>query len=61
MPQSHIFDPSFPDVERPGCPKCGTAMWLSHITPDRPSRERRTFECPACDYSVEVIVHYDDV
>ena len=51
MPQSHIFDPSFPDVERPGCRKCGTAMWLSHITPDRPSRERRTFECPACDSS----------
>jgi len=35
MPQSHIFDPSFPDIERPSCPKCGTAMWLSHIASDR--------------------------
>ena len=61
MPQSHIFDPSFPDVERPSCPKCGTAMWLSHITPDRPSHDRRTFECPACDHSVKVIIEYDDV
>jgi len=43
MPQSHIFDPSFPDIERPSCPKCGTAMWLSHIAPDRPSHDRRTF------------------
>ena len=37
MPQSHIFDPSFPDVERPGCPnavrQCGCRT--SHPTDHR--------------------------
>jgi len=61
MPQSHIFDPSFPDIERPSCPKCGTAMWLSHIAADRPACDRRTFECPARDHSVEITVKHDDV
>ena len=24
-------------------------MWLARIEPDEPDRDKRTFECPACD------------
>ena len=42
-------------IVRPICEKCGTRMMLARIEPDRPGRERRTFECPACDHSETTI------
>ena len=47
----HIFEPTLsPNSERPLCLECGAKMWLARIEPVRPNYDKRTFECPACDY-----------
>ena len=47
-----------PTVERPPCPRCGTQMWISNIEPDKPSHDRRTFECPRCQWEVTEVVKF---
>ena len=39
-------DPSSPAFGK--CPKCGAAMKLVHIIPERPGYEQRTYKCKAC-------------
>ena len=59
MPQSHINDPPKPsDLSRP-CVLCGVPMFLSRIEPaDKADHDRRTFECPTCQYSQTVTIKY---
>jgi hypothetical protein len=40
----------------PICPRCGTRMLLARIFPDRPGYDRRTYECPRCEYDVIEVV-----
>ena len=42
-------------IVRPPCPKCGTAMLLAYIEPERPGYETHTFECPRCEHSKSVV------
>jgi ssDNA-binding Zn-finger/Zn-ribbon topoisomerase 1 len=58
MPQFRIVEPPKPSAERPACPKCGWAMWLARIEPDKPEHDKRTFECPRCDYQETIVVKY---
>ena len=43
---------------RPTCPVCGTRMWLARIEPDIPDHDKRTLECPECDYAIIEVVKY---
>jgi hypothetical protein len=45
-------------IVRPLCSKCGAKMMLSRIEPDSPGREKRTFECAACNNEVSEIVEF---
>ena len=57
--QPSSFTPHALDViERPQCPRCSTRMWLARIEPDEPGHDRRTFECPQCDYLESIVVKY---
>jgi hypothetical protein len=40
----------------PARPRCGTRMLLARIFPDRPGYNRRTYECPRCEYDLTEIV-----
>ena len=51
MMQSQDIDPGPEITERPTCLLCATRMWLTRIAPDHPDHQKRTFECPVCDYS----------
>ena len=35
-------------INRPACPKCGTAMLLFGIEAESPGHELLSFECPNC-------------
>jgi hypothetical protein len=37
-------------IERPRCGRCRTRMNLSSIVPRPDHSEKRTFECPKCDF-----------
>ena len=37
-------------------PECGTQMVVARIVPEAPGFDRRTFECPMCEHSNEVVV-----
>lgn len=50
--------PRVPVLDRPLCPKCAQLMWLALIEPDKPNRDRRTFECWECDYTETIVVKY---
>lgn len=50
-----IANPALANIGQP-CRYCGTLMWLASITPAKPPYEKRTFECPACDYAKEIVV-----
>ena len=45
--------------DRPDCPKCGVVMMLARIVPAAPGEDRRTFECPKCNYEEDVLVKYE--
>jgi hypothetical protein len=45
-------------LQRPGCPQCGEAMWLTCIEPDKPDHDRRTFECRRCQCETTQVVKY---
>ena len=48
--------PHSEDIVHPTCAKCGAPMWLTRIEPDKPSLEKRTFECQACqNEAIEVV------
>jgi hypothetical protein len=55
------FSPPHPPtsgiLQRP-CPKCGTIMMLTRMTPDGPGYQQ-TFECPACDHSELEVVRFN--
>jgi exosome complex RNA-binding protein Csl4 len=38
-------------IERPRCSRCQTRTMLAHIMPLGDGSERRTFECPKCDFT----------
>jgi hypothetical protein len=42
-------------IKRPHCPKCGTAMLLFGIEPEKPGFELLSFDCPQCRH-IEVAV-----
>lgn len=58
MPQSNIFDPIIPPIERPTCKNCGGLMWLARIEPGEPGHDQRTFECPECENSETLDVEF---
>jgi transposase-like protein len=43
-------------IERPYCPRCKTRMMLARISPEPDRQEKRTFECPKCDFAQTVTV-----
>lgn len=43
---------------RPRCPKCDARMLLARIFPDNPGYDRRTYECPHCEYEVTELVKF---
>ena len=56
-----IFQPATPhsnSIVRPQCGACGNKMLLALLTPDAPGYERRTFQCPICNYSKTEIVEF---
>jgi ribosomal protein S27AE len=42
-------------IKRPHCPKCGTAILLFGIEPEKPGFELQSFDCPKCHH-IEVEV-----
>ena len=44
------------DLKHPDCDRCGVAMWLMRIQPDKIGRQIRTFECADCGRTVSVSV-----
>jgi hypothetical protein len=54
MSQSHLSPAASDAIEaRPACPQFGVKMWLIRIEPIGPQMVKRTFECPACEVTVE--------
>ena len=56
-----IYQPATPysdSIARPACPECGSAMLLTHIGPDKPDHDKRTFVCPKCQHSDSVVVKF---
>jgi hypothetical protein len=52
--------PSFfngkPTSERPSCAECESPMILSHIEPDRPGFDLRTYACLMCAATQSIVV-----
>jgi hypothetical protein len=46
-------------IVQPPCPKCCTNMLLARIEPDSPRHDRRTFECPVCEYTLTTVVKFE--
>jgi hypothetical protein len=44
------------DLKHPDCGRCGNAMWLMGIQPDKIGRQIRTFECADCGRTASVSV-----
>jgi hypothetical protein len=44
---------------RPQCPKCAALMYLACVTWDEPGCDRRTFECPRCQYVETAVVKFE--
>jgi transposase-like protein len=42
----------------PKCPRCGSAMHLERIEPDKPQHDRRIFRCDKCGESSSETVKY---
>jgi len=44
-------------IKRPDCPRCGTRMMLSRITPvrDKPDHVSHTFDCPKCGEQISEV------
>jgi ribosomal protein S27AE len=55
---SHEHSHALGALQRPGCPRCGEAMWLALIEPDKPDHDKRTFECPRCQHETTEIVKF---
>jgi hypothetical protein len=45
-------------IDGPLCLICGSQMWLARIEPERPTHDKRTFECPACETSEIALVEF---
>ncbi len=61
MSQPHDLDPHvLTIIARPRCPQCRARMWLSHIEPDEPSHDRRTYECIVCGHEMVKVVKISD-
>ena len=58
VPQSDIINPQRTFIDHPSCPKCGSAMWLVRIEPDKPDHDLRTFECPNCEHTETKLVKF---
>lgn len=43
-------------IKSPLCSKCGEAMLLRIIEPERPGFDLRTFECPKCFVTETLVV-----
>ena len=56
--QRSSIQQSSQEIERLECTNCGEPMWLTHIEPDEPDHDRRTFECLACGNSKTEIVKF---
>jgi DNA-directed RNA polymerase subunit RPC12/RpoP len=44
-------------IDTPKCPQCGAQMGLARVTPDKPDRDQRTFDCPKCNHSIAEVKH----
>ena len=47
-------------IPHPCCALCDADMWLTCIEPDKPGHDRRTFECPRCQYVTVEVVNYGE-
>ena len=47
-------------IQRPPCPKCKATMMLARITPGASRFDIRTFECPACELTHQLVVELID-
>jgi transposase-like protein len=36
---------------RPLCPQCRAPMWSIRVQPEKTADDKRTFQCPRCEYS----------
>jgi hypothetical protein len=52
------FEGNFWPIERPRCPRCQKRMMLARRAPCPGDVEKRTFECPVCDFIVAKFVDY---
>ena len=60
MPQAHALpDRVSAQIQRPLCPTCHAHMMLTRIMPARVGFDLRTFECPHCESTHEVLVATD--
>ena len=50
--------PATIEIHTPKCPRCGSAMHLERIEPERPQYDRRTFRCDRCGESTSQTVKY---
>jgi hypothetical protein len=44
--------------ERPSCPNCSRVMMLSRLDRENSDKDKRTFECVACNRYESIIVQY---
>ena len=58
VPQSDILNPQRAFIDHASCPKCGSAMWLARIEPDKPDHDLRTFQCPNCEHTETKVVKF---
>jgi len=59
MLRSEIDFPAIQQIDRRRCPECRASMRLAWIEPgEKPSYDRRTFECSHCHHFDTVMVKY---
>lgn len=59
-----LYKPATPysdSIVRPDCPRCGTRMMLSRITPvrDKPDHDKHMFECAKCGNEISEVVRFE--
>jgi hypothetical protein len=58
MTPAYVFTPFYQQIDRPLCKRCYTVMWLMRVAYDKLHHDKRTFECPVCRNSKDIVVGY---
>ena len=56
VPQSDILNPQRASIDHASCPKCGSAMWLARIEPDKPDHDTH-FPGLNCEHTETKVVN----